>query len=198
MLGYIEDARRTRHIHHYRTEHVGLEDGAHLLRPSLPDDARIVVADLRRHSVDFVTQRGYCGVVDGARPDQEALLGHLGQCRWRQWPIARGAPDDGFLAGDRRLLGFEAAGIAIGDRGGAHESAGAAGYAPDSSWTSRPVTGGLNTHIMRISLSAESRWRSLPSSRYILPGPSVNTSPFSRFVSVPVPAVSHTASMWCW
>src|SRR5690606_40208858 len=52
-----------------------------------------------------------------------------------------------------------------------------AGYTPFSSWTSRPVTGGLKTHAQWISSSTVTVCLSASSSMYITPGSRGYVSP---------------------
>src|SRR5699024_1600815 len=70
------------------------------------------------------------------------------------------------------------------------------GYTPFSSCTSRPVTGGLNTHTHLICVRGGTRCLSWLFSRYTVPGFSACTSSVARSMICPSPSVLKTASLW--
>ena len=67
---------------------------------------------------------------------------------------------------------------------------------PFSSWFSSPTTGGLKTQSICISSSTMTWCFSWPSSRYMEPASSGYSLSLVRSRRIPLPRVSHTASMW--
>src|SRR5690606_24943471 len=132
--------------------------------------------------------------VEELRQHEEAVLGIRIELLAAERSTRRGIPDHR-IAAIRDLGAFAGSGLVRID----HDCicscfvSGMSGYAPVSSCTSRPVTGGWNTQTMRISVSARRMCSSCLSSAYMVPSEIGNPSPVATTSIEPLPPTQYTA-----